>query len=191
MGCTDRRGRVPSLAATRSAHSSRATGLAMIRAGWLWGLIGAAGATAAFPAQGFAQGSTRPEDVLPALKTDEIVWVTTSDGRVVHGRFNAWNYPVFEWNAPMGLVRMSLEDILRIEARDPIRDGAVVSFLLWFTADFMLYGISNVGNLIGTVTDPLLELVPGAIAGGVIAFVFGRIPAASVRRDSLNAGRAA
>jgi hypothetical protein len=69
--------------------------------------------------------------------------------------------------------------------------GAVVSFLLWFTADFMLYGISNVGNLIGTVTDPLLELVPGAIAGGAIAFVFGRIPAASLTRDSLHAGRAA
>ncbi len=24
--------------------------------------------------------------------------------------------------------------------------GGIVSFLLWFTADFMLYGISNVGN---------------------------------------------
>ena len=39
----------------------------------------------------------------------------------------------------------------------------------------MLYGISNVRNLTSTVVDPLLELVPGAIAGGVIAAVLGKI----------------
>jgi hypothetical protein len=71
--------------------------------------------------------------------------------------------------------------------------GAIVSFLLWFTADFMLYGISNVGNLTGTLVDPLLELVPGTIAGGVIAFVFGKIPTAPAIGDSgdVRAGRAA
>ena len=51
----------------------------------------------------------------------------------------------------------------------------MVGFLLWFTADFMLYGITNVGNLTITVVDPLLELVHGAIAGGVIAAVLGKI----------------
>jgi hypothetical protein len=56
-----------------------------------------------------------------------------------------------------------------------VRVGAVVGFLLWFTADFMFYGISNVGNLTSTVLDPLLELVPGAIAGGVIAVVIEKI----------------
>lgn len=39
---------------------------------------------------------------------------------------------------------------------------------------FGMVGISNVGNLTGAVTDPLLELVPGAIAGGVIASCSGR-----------------
>jgi hypothetical protein len=39
----------------------------------------------------------------------------------------------------------------------------------------MLYGISNVGSFKGTVTDPLLEMVPGAIAGGVIAAVLRTI----------------
>ena len=63
-----------------------------------------------------------------------------------------------------------------------IRIGAIVSFLVWFTADFMLYGISNVGNLTTTLVDPLLELVPGAIAGGVIAAVLRRT--ASPRRVS-------
>ena len=33
-----------------------------------------------------------------------------------------------------------------LTTRAGVTTGAVVSFLLWFTADFMLYGISNVGN---------------------------------------------
>ena len=53
--------------------------------------------------------------------------------------------------------------------------GALVSFLLWFTADFMLYGISTVGNLTGTVIDPFLELIPGAVGGGTIAGVLRKI----------------
>ena len=62
-----------------------------------------------------------------------------------------------------------------LTTRAGMTTGAVVSFLLWVTADFMLYGISNVGSLRGTVTDPLLEMVPGAIAGGVIAAVLRTI----------------
>ena len=56
-----------------------------------------------------------------------------------------------------------------------IRIGAVVGFLIWCTADFMFYGISNVGSLTSTLVDPLLELVPGALAGGVIAAVLGKV----------------
>jgi hypothetical protein len=40
----------------------------------------------------------------------------------------------------------------------------------------MFYGISNVGNLTSTLIDPLLELVPGAVAGGIIAFVLEKVP---------------
>lgn len=56
-----------------------------------------------------------------------------------------------------------------------VRMGAVVGFLLWCTADFILYGVQNVANLTRTVVDPLLELVRGGIAGGVIAVVLGKI----------------
>jgi hypothetical protein len=56
-----------------------------------------------------------------------------------------------------------------------IKIGAVVGFLLWCTADFMFYGISNVGNLLSAVVEPLVELVPGALAGGVIAVLFGKM----------------
>ncbi|HEU4927411.1 MAG TPA: hypothetical protein VFT24_10205 [Vicinamibacterales bacterium] len=58
--------------------------------------------------------------------------------------------------------------------RTGITVGAVVGFLLWFTADFMLYGVSNVGSLTSTVVGPLLELVPGAMAGGAVAVFLGK-----------------
>jgi len=53
-----------------------------------------------------------------------------------------------------------------------MRTGAVVGFLLWFTADFMFFATSNVGTTVSTAIGPLLELVPGAFAGGVVATVF-------------------
>jgi len=58
--------------------------------------------------------------------------------------------------------------------------GATVGFLLWFTADFTLYGLTNIANLTRTVVDPLLEIVHGGIGGAVIAAVLRAIPA-SVR----------
>jgi hypothetical protein len=53
--------------------------------------------------------------------------------------------------------------------------GAIVGFLLWLTANLMFFGISNVGNVASTLIDPLLELVPGAAAGGAVAVAFGRM----------------
>lgn len=58
-----------------------------------------------------------------------------------------------------------------------ILTGAVVGFLLWFTADFIIYGITNISTLTTAVVDPLLELVRAGVSGGVIAAVVGRIPA--------------
>jgi hypothetical protein len=45
---------------------------------------------------------------------------------------------------------------------------------VWFTADFFLYGISNVLNLTSALVDPLIEVVPSAVAGGAIAAVLGK-----------------
>jgi hypothetical protein len=56
-----------------------------------------------------------------------------------------------------------------------VKVGTVVGFLVWFTADFMLYGISNVMNLTSTLVDPLLEIVPSAVAGGAIAVVLRNV----------------
>jgi hypothetical protein len=165
----------------------------MIRAGWLWCLIAAAGATAAFPAQGFAQGSNRPEHALPALETDEVVWVTTSDGRVVQGRFSAWHDPVFEWNGPMGLVRMPLEDIRRIEARDPIRDGILRGALIGggVGGAFGLLlgkGLScktNCGSDYSRTRDIIEAALAGALIGGGEGAGLGAILDAVIHRRRL------
>jgi hypothetical protein len=89
--------------------------------------------------------------------------------------------PQLVWAVAVGALSYSALITLAIGSRadslniaSGIRIGAVVGFLLWFTADFMFYGISNVGSLTSTVVDPLLELVPGAVAGGVIAAALGK-----------------
>ena len=56
-----------------------------------------------------------------------------------------------------------------------IKIGAIVGLLLWLTADFTLYGLTNIANLTRTVVDPLLEIVHGGIGGGFIAIVLGRM----------------
>jgi len=90
--------------------------------------------------------------------------------------------PQLLWAVALGALSYSALVTLAIGSRARpssigagIKIGAVVGFLIWFTADFMFYGISNVGNLTSTLVDPLLELVPGALAGGVIAAVLGKI----------------
>ena len=68
-----------------------------------------------------------------------------------------------------------------------LRIGAVVGFLLWCTSNFMVFGISNVGTATSAIIDPLLELVPGAMAGGAVALVFDRLNAAGASRPAATA----
>ena len=53
--------------------------------------------------------------------------------------------------------------------------GAVVGFLLWATADFSLYGITNMSNLAVTMLDPFAELVHGGIAGAVLGALLPKL----------------
>ena len=54
--------------------------------------------------------------------------------------------------------------------------GAVVGFLLWCTADFILYGVTNITNLTRAVVDPILEAVRGGMVGAVIAVALAKMP---------------
>jgi hypothetical protein len=55
-----------------------------------------------------------------------------------------------------------------------LKIGAIVGFLVWFTADFGYYGFTNAWNLTVTMVDPFLELVHHGIGGAVIVAVIGR-----------------
>ncbi|MDH3692527.1 MAG: hypothetical protein OEU36_24115 [Gammaproteobacteria bacterium] len=58
---------------------------------------------------------------------------------------------------------------------DGLKIGAVVGALVWGTADFTLYGITNLNTLTAAVADTLLEGVRGGIAGGVITAVLSKV----------------
>jgi hypothetical protein len=53
--------------------------------------------------------------------------------------------------------------------------GAIVGFLLWATADFSLFGVTNMSNLTITLLDPFVELVHGGIAGAVIGALLPKV----------------
>jgi hypothetical protein len=57
--------------------------------------------------------------------------------------------------------------------------GAIVGLLIWLTADFIVYGTTNIANLTRTIVDPLLELVHGGIGGAVIGLVAQKMKPAS------------
>jgi len=58
---------------------------------------------------------------------------------------------------------------------DGVKVGALVGALLWCTADFIIFGYTNLNTLTGAIADTVLEGVRGGIAGGVIAFVLSKV----------------
>ncbi len=58
---------------------------------------------------------------------------------------------------------------------DGLKIGAIVGFLLWFTADFIIYGVANTQTLTSASADSLLELVRAGISGAVIAAVLEKV----------------
>ena len=90
--------------------------------------------------------------------------------------------PLF-WAVALGMACYSLLVTLAIAAatrranmREGMVTGACVSLLLWLPANLMLYGISNVGDIQGTLLERVLEMIPGGLAGGAIALVLRRAP---------------
>ena len=62
-----------------------------------------------------------------------------------------------------------------------LKIGVIVGFLLWFSVDFIRYGLGNVWNLTATIVDPLLELIRAGISGAIIAGVLEKIADAQER----------
>jgi len=61
---------------------------------------------------------------------------------------------------------------------DGAKVGAVIGILVWGTADFTLFGLTNMNSLTGAVADTLLEGVRGGIAGAVVAAVLAKVGSA-------------
>ena len=62
-----------------------------------------------------------------------------------------------------------------VNAVSGMKVGAVVGFLLWGTADFVLFGMTNMSNLTVTMLDPFAELVHGGIAGAVLGALLPKL----------------
>lgn len=85
------------------------------------------------------------------------------------------------WAAVLGTLFYAVLVTLMLEARssaasivDGIKTGAVVGFLLWGTADFILFGYTNLSNLTATIADSVLEGVRGGLGGAAIAAVLSK-----------------
>ena len=90
--------------------------------------------------------------------------------------------PQVMWAIAVGTLSYAALITLAIETRagsttivEGLKVGAIVGFLMWFSADMIYYGIWNVENLTAAIADSLLELVRGGIGGAVIAAVLAKI----------------
>ncbi len=86
------------------------------------------------------------------------------------------------WAVVVGSLFYAVLLTLALESRsaskslvDGLIIGAVVGALLWGTADFIRFGVSNLDTLTAAVADTILEGVRGGITGGVIAAVLSKV----------------
>ena len=82
------------------------------------------------------------------------------------------------WAMALGTLFYGVLLTLALESRggstslvDALKVGAVVGFLLWGTADFILFSYTNLNNLTAAIADTVLEGIRGGICGATIAVV--------------------
>ena len=93
----------------------------------------------------------------------------------------AWKDPQVIWAIALGTLSYAALITLALGTRagsttivEGLKVGAIVGFLMWFSADMIFYGIWNVWNLTAASVDTLLELVRGGIGGAVSAAVLAK-----------------
>jgi len=85
------------------------------------------------------------------------------------------------WAVLLGSLCYAVLLTLAIECRgakspvDGMQVGAVVGFLLWGTADFVLFGNTNLSTLTGATADAVLEGIRGGITGAIIVLVLSKV----------------
>ena len=90
--------------------------------------------------------------------------------------------PPILWAIALGTLFYAVLLTLAIESQSGAKSlatglkvGAVVGFLLWGTADFVLFGFQNTSNLTATIADAVLEGIRGGIGGAIIAVVLSKV----------------
>jgi hypothetical protein len=73
------------------------------------------------------------------------------------------------------LITLALEARGAKALKDALLVGFTVGALVWGTADLILFGITNLNTLTGTIADIVLEGVRAGIAGLVIAAVLSKV----------------
>ena len=56
-----------------------------------------------------------------------------------------------------------------------LKVGAIVGFLVWFSVDFILFGVMNVNTLTIAIVDTILEAIRAGITGAAIAAVAAKL----------------
>jgi hypothetical protein len=87
-----------------------------------------------------------------------------------------------QWAMILGALLYGLMITLALEMRtgpvslvDGVKVGVVVGLLLWGTADFTIYALTNISTLTSAFADTLLEGVHGGITGGIVALILGKV----------------
>ncbi len=89
------------------------------------------------------------------------------------------------WAAILGPVLLATLLSVALEWSDAsspaegFKTGAIVGFLLWGGVDILYYGNLNLRDLVGSLTDPVIELFRFGIIGAVLVLIMARGGSAS------------
>ena len=72
------------------------------------------------------------------------------------------------------LVTMAIDKMGASSMAAGAKVGAILGFMVWFSVDFIYYGLANFSNLTATMVDPVVEIVRVGIVGAGIAMVLAK-----------------
>ncbi len=72
------------------------------------------------------------------------------------------------------LVTMAIDKMGASSMAAGAKVGAILGFMVWFSVDFIYYGVANFSNLTATMVDPVVEIVRVGIVGAAIAAVLAK-----------------
>ncbi len=72
------------------------------------------------------------------------------------------------------LVTMAIDKMGASSMAAGAKVGAILGFMVWFSVDFIYYGLANFSNLTATIADPVVEIVRVGIVGAAIAAVLAK-----------------